>query len=71
MCGIVGYVGTKQCAQLLLSGLRRLEYRGYDSAGIAIADDSGQVRVCRAEGKLAKLEEAYRNDRFDGSNRDR
>ncbi len=66
MCGIVGYVGRSACANLLLSGLRRLEYRGYDSAGIAIADEDGQVRMCRAEGKLNKLEEAYRADPFDG-----
>ncbi len=67
MCGIVGYVGTNHCAQLLLSGLRRLEYRGYDSAGIAIADEEGEVRVCRAEGKLQQLEQAYREDPFDGT----
>ena len=66
MCGIVGYVGTNQCAHLLLSGLRRLEYRGYDSAGIAIADEHGEVRICRAEGKLAQLQRAYRDDPFDG-----
>ena len=67
MCGIVGYVGPQQCAHLLLSGLRRLEYRGYDSAGIAIADDQGQVRICRAEGKLAELEKAYQQEPFDGT----
>ena len=66
MCGIVGYAGTSSCANLLLSGLRRLEYRGYDSAGIAIADEEGQVRMCRAEGKLSELESAYRADPFDG-----
>ena len=66
MCGIVGYIGADQCANLLLSGLRRLEYRGYDSAGIAIADNEGRVRVCRAQGKLSKLEAAYRADPFDG-----
>ena len=67
MCGIVGYVGTECCAHLLLSGLRRLEYRGYDSAGIAIANDDGQVQVCRAEGKLTNLEQAYRQEPFDGA----
>ncbi len=41
MCGIVGYVGSKQCLPILLSGLKRLEYRGYDSAGIALMTDSG------------------------------
>ncbi|TXD43335.1 glutamine--fructose-6-phosphate transaminase (isomerizing) [Lujinxingia vulgaris] len=67
MCGIVGYVGEQTCSDILLNGLRKLEYRGYDSAGIAIADDEGQVQICRAEGKLARLEAAYRREPFDGS----
>ncbi|RDV36584.1 glutamine--fructose-6-phosphate transaminase (isomerizing) [Bradymonadaceae bacterium TMQ3] len=67
MCGIVGYVGEQTCSDILLSGLRKLEYRGYDSAGIAIADDEGQVQICRAEGKLARLEAAYHREPFDGS----
>lgn len=46
MCGIVGYVGTQQAAPLLLEGLRRLEYRGYDSAGIAVCGD-GVLRLCK------------------------
>ena len=57
MCGIVGYVGPEQCAPLLLDGLRRLEYRGYDSAGLAVHDGSG-VRIARAVGKLRNLEKA-------------
>jgi glucosamine--fructose-6-phosphate aminotransferase (isomerizing) len=57
MCGIVAYVGDKQCAALLLSGLRKLEYRGYDSAGLAI--HSGRsVEIVRAVGKLHNLEAA-------------
>ena len=67
MCGIVGYVGTEACSGLLLSGLRRLEYRGYDSAGIAIGTEGGEVKVCRAEGKLEKLEAAFRECPFDGA----
>ncbi|RAL23836.1 glutamine--fructose-6-phosphate transaminase (isomerizing) [Lujinxingia litoralis] len=67
MCGIVGYVGEQACSDILLSGLRRLEYRGYDSAGIAIADDAGQVQICRAEGKLARLEAAYHREPFEGT----
>ncbi|MGB5810474.1 MAG: glutamine--fructose-6-phosphate transaminase (isomerizing) [Polyangiales bacterium] len=55
MCGIVGYVGDEQVAPILLDGLRRLEYRGYDSAGVAIHDE-GRIRVVRAVGKLRNLE---------------
>jgi glucosamine--fructose-6-phosphate aminotransferase (isomerizing) len=55
MCGIVGYVGPRQAATLLLEGLRRLEYRGYDSAGIAVLNGSG-LTVHKAAGKLANLE---------------
>jgi len=54
MCGIVGYVGPKDALPLLMSGLRRLEYRGYDSAGVAIQHD-GRLEVLRAEGKLDNL----------------
>ncbi|MDB4974966.1 MAG: Glucosamine--fructose-6-phosphate aminotransferase, partial [Myxococcaceae bacterium] len=57
MCGIVGYVGTEPCAPLLLDGLRRLEYRGYDSAGIAVRTENG-IDVVRAVGKLRNLEQA-------------
>jgi glucosamine--fructose-6-phosphate aminotransferase (isomerizing) len=55
MCGIVGYVGPRQAVQLVLDGLKRLEYRGYDSAGIAAVDD-GQMHIRRAGGKLSQLE---------------
>ncbi len=54
MCGIVGYVGPDSCPEILLEGLRRLEYRGYDSAGIAIFEDSA-TRILRSEGKLNNL----------------
>ena len=57
MCGIVGYVGPRQCSTLLLDGLKRLEYRGYDSAGLAL-HDGRDVRVVRVQGKLARLEQA-------------
>ena len=66
MCGIVGYVGTEACSSVLLSGLRRLEYRGYDSAGIAIGLADGSVKIARAEGKLENLEQAFRADPFEG-----
>jgi glucosamine--fructose-6-phosphate aminotransferase (isomerizing) len=56
MCGIVGYVGPRQCTTLLLDGLRRLEYRGYDSAGMAVLNASTKLAVRRALGKLGNLE---------------
>jgi len=55
MCGIVGYIGRQQASSIILDGLRRLEYRGYDSAGIATLDE-GRVETRRAEGKLVNLE---------------
>jgi glucosamine--fructose-6-phosphate aminotransferase (isomerizing) len=57
MCGIVGYTGPRDATPMLLEGLRRLEYRGYDSAGVALTD-GGAVQVRRAAGKIAKLEAA-------------
>ena len=54
MCGIVGYVGKRQCVDVVVNGLRKLEYRGYDSAGVAVVGDSG-LSVARAKGKLKNL----------------
>ena len=54
MCGIVGYVGTQQAAPLLLEGLRRLEYRGYDSSGVAVCGADG-LQVRKAKGRLQAL----------------
>ena len=59
MCGIIGYVGNLECAEILVDGLSKLEYRGYDSAGIAVLDD-GVMSVRRAEGKLAHLREVVK-----------
>ncbi|NUQ66730.1 MAG: glutamine--fructose-6-phosphate transaminase (isomerizing) [Phycisphaerales bacterium] len=56
MCGIVAYVGNKPCQQLLLEGLKRLEYRGYDSAGIAVLE-KGKLRVCKSIGRVQNLED--------------
>jgi len=67
MCGIVGYVGDKQVVGVILDGLKKLEYRGYDSAGIAVVDDNGALTIRRAEGKLRNLEEAIRLRPLDGS----
>jgi glucosamine--fructose-6-phosphate aminotransferase (isomerizing) len=57
MCGIVGYVGTQECGPILIEGLRRLEYRGYDSAGLAILDRDDELRIVKHPGKLRDLEE--------------
>ncbi len=55
MCGIVGYIGKKPAASVILEGLRRLEYRGYDSAGIAVAGNGNGMQVRRAVGRLSIL----------------
>lgn len=57
MCGIVGYVGNKTAQNVLLSGLKRLEYRGYDSAGIATLDDEKVPHIARSVGKISELEQ--------------
>ncbi len=67
MCGIVGYVGNKQVVPLIIDGLRKLEYRGYDSAGIAVVDDDHHLSLRRAEGKLRNLEECIRLNPLDGN----
>ena len=67
MCGIVGYVGKKQVVPVIIDGLKRLEYRGYDSAGIAVAGNGQGLEIRRAEGKLRNLEEAIRLKPLDGT----
>src|SRR3989338_92847 len=67
MCGIVGYVGDKPVVPLILEGLQRLEYRGYDSAGIAVGDGSGRLELRRASGKLRNLEQVVRESPLNGT----
>ena len=66
MCGIMGYLGPRDAVPILLDGLRRLEYRGYDSAGIAVHDGSS-LRVAKAEGKLDRLVAQLDDDPLTGS----
>jgi glucosamine--fructose-6-phosphate aminotransferase (isomerizing) len=67
MCGIVGYVGKKQVVPVIIDGLRRLEYRGYDSAGIAVCGNGEGLQIRRAEGKLRNLEEVIRLKPLNGT----
>jgi glucosamine--fructose-6-phosphate aminotransferase (isomerizing) len=68
MCGIVAYIGRRSAKPILLEGLKRLEYRGYDSAGVAILDRKNQLRVAKAVGRVRVVEEKVQHDRsFDGT----
>jgi glucosamine--fructose-6-phosphate aminotransferase (isomerizing) len=67
MCGIVGYIGPKKVVPVIIEGLRKLEYRGYDSAGIAVVTQAGELEIRRASGKLRNLEEVIRKSPIDGT----
>jgi glucosamine--fructose-6-phosphate aminotransferase (isomerizing) len=66
MCGIVGYIGPRDAARVLLPGLKRLEYRGYDSAGLAVVDGKGLV-IRKSQGKIARLEENLTDEPVEGT----
>src|SRR5690606_20230471 len=65
MCGIVGYIGHDDATPILLNGLKRLEYRGYDSAGMAVWQRDNTIRVTRRVGKVANLAASLANDQED------
>ena len=67
MCGIVGYLGTKEAFPILIKGLHRLEYRGYDSAGVALVDKDGNLNVYKTKGKVANLEEYCKDKDISGT----
>ena len=66
MCGIVGYIGPQKAVPIIVDGLKRLEYRGYDSAGVAVLQEDGCLAVRRASGKLRNLEDALKLNPVDG-----
>lgn len=67
MCGIVGYMGDRDAYPILIKGLKRLEYRGYDSAGVALINDNGELAVCKTKGKVSMLEDYCSDKDVSGS----
>ena len=66
MCGIVGYIGNKKATEILINGLSRLEYRGYDSAGVAVSQ-GGEINTKKCKGRLKALEEVIEKEPLEGS----
>lgn len=66
MCGIVGYLGSNGAYEILIQGLKRLEYRGYDSAGVALVTPAGDLNVHKSQGKVANLEQVAAAGCIDG-----
>ena len=67
MCGIVGYIGDKEATKILLEGLHRLEYRGYDSAGLAVISSDKKLNVRKVVGKLSEMDTSVENEAMPGS----
>jgi len=67
MCGIVGYVGEKEASSILVNGLRKLEYRGYDSAGVSIINKKGEMNQAKSKGRLSNLEDKLKQNSLEGS----
>ena len=67
MCGIVGYIGKREVYPILIKGLKRLEYRGYDSAGVALINEDGGLNVYKTKGKVADLENFCSDKNISGS----
>src|SRR5690348_5246300 len=67
MCGIVGYVGPRPSLDVVTAGLRRLEYRGYDSAGVAIIDPAGQLQIAKKAGRIENLDKELTARPFSGN----
>ena len=67
MCGIVGYLGNRDAYAILIKGLHRLEYRGYDSAGVAMLSGKGELNVYKSKGKVADLERFAQSKDISGS----
>ena len=67
MCGIVGYIGKKNSLPILIDGLKRLEYRGYDSAGVSIINDNNEIVSFKRAGKVLDLDNSIDKDKFEGT----